>query len=200
MKKLLTSSIGVIALQTLILSGAAGAATLPANCSTAKPIIGVALPNTVNPYYIAMQQSFLKHGAELGFDVKVAIANDSDTNQLSQIGAFVEQKVCAVALNAVNSGPGAASVRTLNDAGIPVFTVNVIVSDDDLKAQDASFVEYVGADQAAGGKQIGEQLLKDMGAKATIDVGIVGDPDQIPTNQRDQGLIDALKQNPNAHV
>ncbi len=112
----------------------------------------------------------------------------------------MEQGVCAVALNAVNSGPGAASVRALNAAGIPVFTVNVIVSDDDLKAQDASFVQYVGADQVAGGKQIGEQLLKDMGATAKIAVGIVGDPDQIPTNQRDQGLSDALAKDPNAKI
>src|SRR5712664_861756 len=62
-----------------------GAAKLPANCTTAKPTIGVALPNTVNPYYVSMQDSFQTNGAKLGYDVKVAIANDSDSNQLSQI-------------------------------------------------------------------------------------------------------------------
>lgn len=185
---------------TMAFAGAASAAKLPASCTGPKPVIGVALPNTVNPYYIAMQESFQKHGAELGFDIKIAIANDNDSNQLSQIDAFAQQGVCAVALNAVNSGPGAASVHALNEAGIPVFTVNVIVSDDDLKAQGASFVQYVGADQRAGGKQIGEQILKDLGDKATIAVGIVGDPDQIPTNQRDEGLAGALKADPNAKI
>ncbi len=147
-----------------------------------------------------MQASFKNHGAELGHDVKVAIANDSDTNQLSQVESFIEQKVCAVVLNAVNSGPGAASVRALNQAGIPVFTVNVIVSADDLKAQNAAFVEYVGADQIAGGTQIGEQVLKDMGADAKIVAGIIGDPDQIPTNQRDGGFTKAISKDPNAKV
>ena len=189
-----------LALGTFPFAGAALAAKLPASCGSAKPTIGVALPNTVNPYYVAMQDSFQRHGTELGFDVKVAIANDSDSNQLSQVESLIQQGVCAVALNAVNSGPGAASVRALNAAGIPVFTVNVIVSEEDLKAQNATFVQYVGADQVAGGKQIGEQILKDMGDKATIVVGIVGDPDQIPTNQRDQGLSDALAKNPNAKV
>jgi ribose transport system substrate-binding protein len=186
----------------LALGGVVSAAPvkLPESCSAPKPIVGVALPNTVNPYYIAMQGSFLKHGAELGYDVKVAIANDSDTNQLSQIEGFIEQKVCAVVLNAVNSGPGAASVRALNQAGIPVFTVNVIVSPDDLKAQNAAFVEYVGADQIAGGTQIGEQLLKDLGPQAKIVAGIVGDPDQIPTNQRDGGFTKAISKDPNAKV
>ena len=193
---------GAIALGVLALNGTAFAASgkLPANCSEAKPTIGVALPNTVNPYYIAMQDSFKKHGAELGYNINVAIANDSDTNQLSQVEAFIEQKVCAVALNAVNSGPGAASVRALNQAGIPVFTVNVIVSADDLKAQNAAFVEYVGADQVAGGTQIGEQALKDLGAGAKIVAGIIGDPDQIPTNQRDKGFSDAISKDPNAKV
>jgi ribose transport system substrate-binding protein len=182
-------------------SGASAAAPkLPANCSEPKPTIGIALPNTVNPYYIAMQDSFQKNGAAQGFNVNVAIANDSDSNQLSQIEAFIQQGVCAVVLNAVNSGPGAASVRALNQAGIPVFTVNVIVSADDLKAQNASFVEYVGADQIAGGTQIGEQVLKDLGANATVVAGIIGDPDQIPTNQRDQGFGDVLKKDANAKI
>jgi ribose transport system substrate-binding protein len=185
----------------LSVSGAsAEARKLPANCSEAKPTIGVALPNTVNPYYIAMQDSFKKNGAAQGFNVNVAIANDNDSNQLSQIEAFIQQGVCAVVLNAVNSGPGAASVRALNQAGIPVFTVNVIVSADDLKAQNASFVEYVGADQIAGGTQIAEQVLKDLGANAKIVAGIIGDPDQIPTNQRDQGFSDVLKKDPNAKI
>jgi ribose transport system substrate-binding protein len=181
-------------------AGAAQAANLPASCSKPNPTVGVALPNTVNPYYVAMQDSFKTHGAELGLKINMAIANDSDPNQLSQIDAFVQQGVCAVVLNAVNSGPGAASVKALNDAGIPVFTVNVSISEDDLKAQGGSFVQYVGPDQVAGGRQIGEQAIKDLGKDAPIIVGIVGDPDQIPTNQRDQGFKDAISAHPNAKV
>jgi ribose transport system substrate-binding protein len=182
------------------LSASSQAASLPESCKVAKPVIGVTLPSTTNPYYIAMRDSFVKHGAELGYDIKVAIANDSDSTQLSQVEAFAQQGVCAVALNAVNSGPGAASVRALNAAGIPVFTVNVIVSEDDLKAQNASYVEYVGADQIEGGKVIGEQIIKDLGDKASVILGIVGDPDQITTIQRDKGLKDVLAANPNAKI
>ncbi|MCE0459706.1 substrate-binding domain-containing protein [Curtobacterium flaccumfaciens] len=171
---------------------------LPSSCSTSKPVIGVSLPNTTNPYYVAMQNSFKSNAPKLGFGVKVAIANDSDTNQLAQVQSFIQQGVCAVALNAVNSGPGAASVRALNTAGIPVFSVNVIISPSDLKTQNASYVEYVGADNTAGGRQMGEQALKDFGKDAKMTVGIIGNPDQLPTNQRDQGFKDALKGNPNA--
>jgi ribose transport system substrate-binding protein len=199
-KSTLIVGAGSLALALAASPAAAAPGKLPANCSEATPTIGVALPNTVNPYYIAMQDSFQEHGAGLGFKVNIAIANDNDSNQLSQIDSFIQQGVCAVVLNAVNSGPGAASVRALNQAGIPVFTVNVIVSADDLKAQNASFVEYVGADQVAGGTQIGEQVLKDLGANAKIVAGIIGDPDQIPTNQRDKGFTDVVTRNANAKV
>lgn len=178
--------------------GGTESAKLPASCRNDKPTIGVALPNTINPYYVAMQDSFKKHGAELGYDIKVAVANDSDSAQLSQVDSFIQQRVCAVALNAVNSGPGAASVKALNAAGIPVFSVNVIISPEDLKTQNAAYVQYVGADQVAGGTQMGEQVLKDLGADAKIVAGIIGNPDQIPTNQRDQGFKEALAKNPNA--
>jgi ribose transport system substrate-binding protein len=199
-KSALAAGVGLTALILAASSAAAAPGKLPANCSDAKPTIGVALPNTVNPYYISMRASFEKHGADLGYKVNVAIANDSDSNQLSQVEAFIQQGVCAVVLNAVNSGPGAASVRALNQAGVPVFTVNVIVSADDLKAQNASFIEYVGANQVAGGKQIGEQVLKDLGANAKIVAGIIGDPDQIPTNQRDGGFTEVISKDPNAKV
>jgi ribose transport system substrate-binding protein len=99
---------GAIALGVLALNGTAFAASgkLPANCSEAKPTIGVALPNTVNPYYIAMQDSFKKHGAELGYNINVAIANDSDTNQLSQVEAFIEQKAAPSLSTRSTLGPG----------------------------------------------------------------------------------------------
>jgi ribose transport system substrate-binding protein len=80
-----------------------------------------------------------------------------------------------------------------------VFTVNVIVSPGDLKRQNAEIQQYVGADQVEGGKMMGEAALKDLGASAKITYGIVGDPEQIPTNQRDSGFKAALKANPNAH-
>jgi ribose transport system substrate-binding protein len=128
----------------------------------------------------------------------MAIANDSDSNQLAQVQSFIQQKVCAVAFNAVNSSPAAASVGALNKAGIPVFTVNVIVDPQALKAQHATIQQYVGADQVEGGKVMAQQALKDLGKKAKLVYGIVGDPDQIPTNQRDAGFNAVMKTNPNA--
>ena len=80
----------MLAAASLLGTAAAQTPALPESCKGEKPTIGVALPNTVNPYYIAMQDSFKKHGEELGYTINVAIANDNDSNQLAQIEAFVE--------------------------------------------------------------------------------------------------------------
>lgn len=165
-----------------------------------RPLIGVALPNTTNPYYVAMRQGFLDGAKELGFDVDVQIANNSDATQLSQVEAFVQQGVDALALNGVKSGPAAASVATAYKAGIPVFTVNVIVSPEDIKAQGAEIITYVGADNYAGGAQIAEEVLKDYGNTANLVVGIVTEPSEIPTVQRTQGFIDTISKNPNVKI
>lgn len=168
--------------------------------STSKWVLGVALPNQSNPYYVAQQQEALAVGKKYGFSVKMAIANDSDTHQLSQIDAFISQHVNAVVLNAVDSGPGAAEVKALNAAHIPVITENVTVDPNAMKKLGAHIIGYVGPDQVAGGRTIGEELLSAVGQNAHLVVGIVGDPQQIPTNQRDQGFEEALKSDPNAKV
>lgn len=178
-------------------TSAPGGRLMPASCKSAKPLIGVALPNTTNPYYIAMRQGFLDGAKELGFDVNIQIANDSNETQLAQVEGFIQQGVCAVALNAVKSGPGAAEAAAAYRAGIPVFTVNVIVSEKDLKAQNAEIVDYVGADNFAGGKQIGEQVMKDYGRDAKLMIGIVTEPDEIPPIERTNGFKEALIPNNN---
>ena len=181
-------------------SAAGAAASLPSNCKTSKPTIGVALPNTTNPYYIAMRQSFVDEAAQDGLNLKIAIANDSDSTQLSQVQSFIQDGVCAIAFNAVNSTPGASDVAAANRAGIPVFSLNVIVDPAALKQQNASIVEYVGPDQVQGGTEEGQAVLKDLGSSAKIVVGIGGDPQQIPTNERDSGFKAALAVDKSASV
>lgn len=172
----------------------------PAACDSESPYIAVALPNLTNPYYVAMKEGFETAGADNGFEVEVQIANDDDAAQLAQVQAMLQKKPCALALNGVKSEPAAAIVKAANDAGVPVFTVNVTVDPDALTAQGASIVQYLGADNFAGGAQVGEQVLADFGADADLKIGFVTEPDEVPTRVRDEGFEDAISGNPNATV
>lgn len=165
-----------------------------------KPVIGVALPNLTNPYYVAMKKSFEKNAAEQGFNIKVLIADNDDAKQLSEVQTFVQNKVDAVVLNCVSSGPGVASVQQLNAAKIPVFTINLLPDEQGLKQVGATVVQAIQTDQKMGGKYIGEQLLKDLGPSASATIGIVGEPTSIAANARDEGFKEAIAANPNLKV
>ncbi len=181
-------------------SGSAGAAAIPAACSESNAFLAVALPNLTNPYYVAMKRGFEQEGTSAGFKVEVQIANDDDANQLAQVQAMLQKKPCALALNAVKSEPAAAIVKAANDAGVPVFTVNVTVDAKALTAQGATIMQYLGADNKAGGTQSGEQVLKDLGADAKLNIGLVSEPDEVPVVVRDEGFKAAVATNPNAKI
>ncbi|GAA3420017.1 substrate-binding domain-containing protein [Streptosporangium vulgare] len=164
----------------------------PEACAADSKYVAVALPNLTNPYYVAMKKGFETAGQAAGFETEVQIANDDDAAQLAQVQAMLQKKPCALALNPVKSEPAAAIVKLANDAGVPVFTVNVTVDDAALKAQGASIVQYLGADNAAGGKQVAEQVLKDLGADADLKVGFITEPDEGPVVARDKGFEDTI--------
>lgn len=177
-----------------------GSIPRPAACDTESPYIAVALPNLTNPYYVAMKEGFETAGEENGFTVEVQIANDDDAAQLAQVQAMLQKDPCALALNGVKSEPAAAIVKAANDAGVPVFTVNVTVDPDALEAQGASIVQYLGADNYAGGAQMAEQVLADLGADAELNIGFVTEPDEVPTRVRDQGFEETIASNTNATI
>jgi ribose transport system substrate-binding protein len=174
--------------------------SLPASCTGKDPRIAVSLPNLTNPYYVAMKKGF-EQGAEAnGFSAEVQVAGDDDAAQLSQVQAMLQKQPCALALNPVKSEPAAAIVRAANDAGVPVFTVNISVDDEALKSQGAQIVQYLGADNKAGGATMGEQLLKDVGADEKMDIVYVTEPDEAPVVQRDEGFTSAIEEDENARV
>lgn len=177
-----------------------GSIPRPEACDAETPYIAVALPNLTNPYYVAMQDGFQTAGEAAGFEVEVQIANDDDAAQLSQVQAMLQKQPCALALNGVKSEPAAAIVKAANDAGVPVFTVNVTVSPEALESQGASIVQYLGADNYAGGQQMAEQVLTDLGADAALQIGFVTEPDEVPTVVRDTGFEETIASNANASV
>ena len=181
-------------------AGETAAIPRPAACDAEKPFIAVALPNLSNPYYVAMKKGFEDAATEAGFTAEVQIANNDDAQQLAQVQAMLQKNPCALALNGVKSEPAAAIVKAANDAGVPVFTVNVTVSPEALTDQKATIVQYLGADNKAGGAQSAEQVLKDLGADAEMKIGFVTEPDEVPTVVRDQGFEEVIAANPNAKV
>lgn len=175
-------------------------ATIPESCADDGALISVLLPNQTNPYYVAMKEGFETAAEENGFTAEVQIAEDDDAQQLAQAEAALQKNPCALALNPVKSEPAAAIVKAANDANVPVFTVNVIVDGDALSAQGAQIIQYLGADNRAGGSQVAEMVLEDFGEDAELQIGFVTEPDEVPVVIRDEGFNETIGNNPNAEV
>lgn len=162
-----------------------------------KKTLGVTLPNLTNPYYVAMKKSFEESSAAQGLNVKISIADNDDAKQLSQVQSFIQQKVDAVAVNCVSSGPCVAIISQLNQAKIPAFTINLLPDSEGMKQQNITVVQGVQTDQREGGRLIGEVLLKYLGANGSAVVGIVGEPTSVSANARDDGFKAAVADNRN---
>ncbi|MFV0429949.1 MAG: substrate-binding domain-containing protein [Arachnia sp.] len=172
----------------------------PESCDSDTPFIAVSLPNLTNPYYVYMKQGFEEAGEAAGLSVEVQVADNDDAAQLAQVQAMLQRDPCALALNAVKSAPAAAIVKAANDAGVPVFTVNVTVDNEAMVSQGAQIVQYLGADNFAGGEQSAEMVLADFGTDAELKIGFVSEPDEVPVVVRDEGFEAGIAANPNAEV
>src|SRR5690606_35269318 len=97
--------------------------------------------------------------------------------------------------------PGAAIVAAANQAGVPVFTVNVGIDPEAMEAQSAHIMQYLGADNYAGGEQMAQEVIADLGEDAALKIGFVTEPDETPTVTRDKGSEETTTEaTPNAEV
>ena len=115
--------------------------------------------------------------------------------QISQIQQFINQKVDAIIIAAVNSSTLGPSVAAAKAAGIPVILTNLSVPDAVMK--DA--VSYVGPDDVKAGEQEADALMGAMQHKGAIVVlqGPLGQSGEI---DRTKGIQNVLGRNPDVKL
>lgn len=151
--------------------------------------IGVTCMDLTNPFFklIAnvMQEEAAKHGYEI-----VALSGELDpAKQNNQLSDFVAQGYDAIFLNPVDSKAAGEGVKKAHEAGIPVFTYDVQVTDD--KAKDL-IVSHIGSDNYQGGRLAGESMMKVTGDKGRI--AIITYPEVTSCILRVDGFKDYLKE------
>lgn len=154
-------------------------------------------------YTVYDMSSFISLG-KLGVE-SVAKANGAtllwnsahmDVNtQISQMQQFINQKVDAIVIAAVNSSTLAPQVAAAKAAGIPVVITNLTVNPEAQK----SAVSYVGPDDVAAGENEATHLIKSIGGKGGVVVlqGPLGQSGEI---DRTKGIKQALAKNPDVKL
>ncbi len=151
--------------------------------------IGMTCMDLTNPFFklIAnvMEEEAAKHGYEL-----VALSGDLDpAKQNNQLSDFVAQGYNAIFLNPVDSKSAGEGVKKAHEAGVPVFTFDVEVNDEEAKDMIAF---HIGSDNFQGGQLAAESMMKVTGDQGKI--ALVTFPEVSSAIQRRDGFVDYLKQ------
>ncbi len=166
------------------------APTTPKQQVTTKGKIGVTCMDLTNPFFKLISNVMTEEAAKVGYEVVSLDGNNDPAKQNSQLADFAAQGFDAVFLNPVDSKAAGEGVKKLHAAGIPVFTFDVQVTDEE--AEDL-VTSHLGSDNFQGGQLAGESMMK-----ATNDTGkiaIIGYPEVTSCILRGDGFKDQLKTN-----
>lgn len=140
-------------------SGSGGAAAVSE--SSAKKKIAVLLWSRGFEFMVALDQGIQDEAKRLGVEVTVLDGQSNSQVQLSQIEDNIAKKVDAIILAPANSDELVPGVKKANEAGIPVVTVDGVVSEG---ADVASSVTF---DNKGAGKMAAEYIIQQL-KKGTV--------------------------------
>ena len=133
--------------------------------SEAKGRIGMTCMDLTNPFFKLIADVMQAEAATYGYEV-VALSGDLDpAKQNNQLSDFVAQRYDAIFLNPVDSKAAGEGVKKAHEAGVPVFTFDVQVTDEQAKYM---IISHVGSDNYQGGLLAGESMMKVTGDNGKI--------------------------------
>ena len=151
--------------------------------------IGVTCMDLTNPFFKLIANVMQEEAAKYGYEV-VALSGELDpAKQNNQLSDFVAQGYDAIFLNPVDSRAAGEGVKKAHEAGIPVFTYDVQVTDEEAKDM---IVSHIGSDNYQGGLLAGESMMKVTGDEGRI--AIITYPEVTSCILRVSGFKDYLKE------
>jgi len=151
--------------------------------------IGVTCMDLTNPFFKLIGNVMAEEAAKYGYEVVVLSGDMDPAKQNSQLSDFAAQGCVAIFLNPVDSKSAGEGVKKAVAAGIPVFTYDVQVTDEEANKM---IVSHIGSDNYQGGLLAGESMMKVTGDKG--DIAIIAYPEITSCIFRVKGFKDYLKE------
>jgi len=149
--------------------------------------IGMTCMDLTNPFFKLIANVMQREAALYGYEV-VALSGDMDpAKQNNQLADFAAQGYDAIFLNPADSKSAGEGVKKAYEAGIPVFTFDVQVTDEEARDM---IVSHIGSDNHQGGLLAGESMMKVTGDKG--DIAVISYPEITSCIYRVQGFKDYL--------
>ncbi|SAK80462.1 substrate-binding domain-containing protein [Caballeronia ptereochthonis] len=145
-------------------------------------------------FFTQMDEGAQKAAKAAGVDLAIFNSNNDPNAQNNAIETYIQQKVDALLVVAIDVNGIKPAITEAKKAGIPVVTIDAIVNgDNDVQ---------VGVDNLKVGKDIGtytaDYIRKSLGGKASV--GVVGALNSYIQNVRLDGFKTGLASAPNAKI
>lgn len=151
--------------------------------------IGMTCMDLTNPFFKLIANTMEGEAAKYGYEL-VALSGEMDAaKQNNQLADFAAQGYDAIFINPTDSKAVGEGVKNAWEAGIPVFTFDVQVTDE---AANALLVSHIGSDNYQGGRLAAETMMEVTGGRG--DIAILGFPEVTSCIYRSDGFKDYLKE------
>ena len=189
----LALSLGALA----VLNGGCNKSTNSTNNQSApgKPKIALVMKSLANEFFSTMAEGAKQHQAAnaASYDLVVnGIKNETDlAEQVNLVEQMIAQPVNAIVIAPADSKALVTVLKRAKDAGILVVNIDNKLDADVLKQANLQ-VPFVGPDNRAGARKVGEALAKQLQAGDKVAI-IEGIPTAFNGQQRRLGFEDAMK-------
>jgi ribose transport system substrate-binding protein len=165
------------------------------NPTAAKPKIALVMKSLANEFFSTMAEGAKQHhdAHAASYDLIVnGIKNETDlAEQVNLVEQMIAQQVNAIVIAPADSKALVTVLKRAKDAGLLVVNIDNKLDADVLKQADLQ-VPFVGPDNLAGARKVGEALAQQL--KPGDEVAIIeGIPTAFNGQQRRLGFEDAMK-------
>jgi ribose transport system substrate-binding protein len=159
-----------------------------------KPVIAVIPKGTTHEFWKSIHAGALQAAKELDVDIiwKGPLKEDDREEQIKVVEDMITRGVAGIVLAPLDDTALRTPVRNAARAGIPV-----VIIDSDLKSKD--HLSFVATDNKKGGYLGGQELARLLAGKGRV-VMLRYQEGSASTANREQGFLDAMKENPGITV
>ncbi len=165
------------------------------SAASGKPKIALVMKSLANEFFSTMADGAKKHhdAHAADYDLVVnGIKNETDlAEQVSLVEQMIAQRVNAIVIAPADSKALVTVLKSAKDAGILVVNIDNKLDAEVLK-QAGLKIPFVGPDNRAGARKVGELLAKQLKAGDKVAI-IEGIPTAFNSQQRRLGFEDAMK-------
>ncbi|WP_156286108.1 ribose ABC transporter substrate-binding protein RbsB [Oceanivirga salmonicida] len=146
--------------------------------------LGVVISTLNNPFFVTLKEGIEEKAKELGYDLVIIDSQNDSSKELASVEDLLVQKVDLILINPTDSDAVISSIKKINEANIPVITL-------DRAANGGEVVAHIASDNVKGGEIAGEFILDKLSGKGKV-VELEGIAGTTAARERGEGFNKAI--------